>query len=100
MKKILLMIFFAVSMSAFAVDGYLRIGAITETNSYNHESGSFENYAPTFSFEATQDFLLADLGAGIAYNGKTGGTDIGTVPVYLVARWNLLPVFLHCIKSW
>lgn len=40
-----------------------------------------------------QDFLLADLGAGIAYNGKTGGTDIGTVPVYLVARWNLLQYF-------
>ena len=95
MKKLLLMIFFAISVSAFAVDGYLRVGAITETNSYNHESGSFENYAPTFSFEATQDFLLADLGAGIAYNGKTGGTDIGTVPVYLVARWNLLPVFFE-----
>lgn len=95
MKKLILALFCALSLTSLAVDGHLRVGGITGTNSYNHESGSFKDYAPTFGFEATQGFLIGDFGAGIAYNGKVGDTDIATVPVYLVAKWNLLPVFFE-----
>ena len=95
MKKLLCIIFLAFSVNALALEGHLRLGATTLTNSYNHESGTFEDYAPTFGFEATQGFLIGDFGAGIAYNGKVGDSEISTVPVYLLARLNLLPVFFE-----
>ena len=74
------------------MDGHLRFGAITNSGSYNKEDKSFENYAPTLSFEVTQTLLLADVGVGIAYNGKTDGTDIATVPAYGLVKMNLFPI--------
>ena len=58
MKKLLLMIFFAISVSAFAVDGYLRVGAITETNSYNHESGSLKIMHQLLVLKRLRTFFL------------------------------------------
>lgn len=95
MKKLLLGLFlFTLTISTFAFDGYLRVGTISSASSYNNEEKSFDHYAPVIGAEITQSFIFADLGAGIAYNGKTSGTEISTVPVYLVARWTPLPIFL------
>ncbi|WP_297488519.1 hypothetical protein [uncultured Cetobacterium sp.] len=92
MKKTLLTLFLLGASSAFALDGHIRFGAITNSNSYNKESETFENYAPTGSIEITQNLLLADVGVGIAYNGKTSGTDIATVPAYGLIKMNLFPI--------
>lgn len=95
MKKLLLgVLLFTLTISTFAFDGYLRVGTVSPAKSYNSEEKSFEHYAPTIGGEITQSFIFADLGAGIAYNGKTSGTDISTVPVYLVARWTPLPILV------
>lgn len=91
MKKILLGCFLLAS-SVFAIDGHLRVGGITSAGSYNKENKSFENYAPTVSLELTQTLLFADVGVGVAYNGKTSDTDIATVPVYGLAKVNLFPI--------
>lgn len=91
MKKIILGLL-ALSSSIFAIDGHLRLGGITTADSYNKEDNSFESYAPTMSFEVTQTLLFADVGMGIAYNGKTSGEDIATVPVYGIAKMNIFPI--------
>lgn len=95
MKKLLCILFVALSINAMALEGHLKLGATTLTNSYNSESGTFEDYAPTFGFELTQGFIIGDFGAGIAYNKAVGDTEISTVPVYLLARLNLLPIFFE-----
>lgn len=91
MKKLAVSLFFLFSMYSFAFDGHLRLGTITNTNSYDKEQG-FEHYAPTIGFELTQSFIVADLGVGVAYNGKNAGAEI--VPGYLVARWNVIPILI------
>lgn len=96
MKKLLLgLLLFGSTVSTFSFDSFIRAGILSGASSYNGQEKTFEHYAPTLSAEITQDFLLADIGAGIAYNGKTNGSEINTVPVYLIARWNLLPVFFE-----
>ncbi|MDX8334997.1 hypothetical protein [Candidatus Cetobacterium colombiensis] len=92
MKKGILGLFLAASMATYAMDAHLRLGAITNAKSYNKEDKSFESYAPTFGLEVTQTLLLADVGVGIAYNGKTSGTEIETVPAYGLVKVNLFPV--------
>lgn len=92
MKKGLIALFLVASATTFAVDAHLRLGAITNAKSYNKEDKSFESYAPTIGLEVTQTLLLADVGVGIAYNGKTSGTDIETVPAYGLVKMNLFPV--------
>ena len=92
MKKGLIALFLAASTAAFSMDSHLRLGAITNAGSYNKEDKSFESYAPTLGLEITQTLLLADVGVGIAYNGKTSGTDIETVPAYGLIKMNLFPV--------
>ncbi|MEG0069715.1 hypothetical protein [Cetobacterium sp.] len=92
MKKGILALFLLGASSAFALDAHVRFGAITNANSYNKEDKTFENYAPTASLELTQTLLLADVGVGIAYNGKTSGTDIETVPAYGLVKMNLFPI--------
>ena len=92
MKKGLIALFLAASATTFAVDAHLRLGAITNSKSYNKEEKSFESYAPTIGLEITQTLLLADVGVGIAYNGKTSGTDIETVPAYGLVKMNLFPM--------
>lgn len=92
MKKGLIALFLAASVTTFAVDAHLRLGAITNSKSYNKEDKSFESYAPTIGLEVTQTLLLADVGVGIAYNGKTSGTDIETVPAYGLIKMNLFPM--------
>lgn len=92
MKKLFAILFIAVSMSAFAVDGHLRLGGITNSGNYNGEDTSYDSYAPTVGFEVKQSLLLFDVGAGIAYNGKTSGSEMETVPAYLMARYNIIPV--------
>lgn len=92
MKKGLIALFLVASATTFAVDAHLRLGAITNAKSYNKEDKSFESYAPTIGLEVTQTLLLADVGVGIAYNGKTSGADIETVPAYGLVKMNLFPV--------
>lgn len=92
MKKSIIALFLAGSTLSFAMDGYVRLGAITNGNSYNSQEKKFESYAPTMSFELTQSLLLADVGVGIAYNGKTSGNDMATVPAYGLVKMNLFPV--------
>ena len=92
MKKGILALFLLGASSAFALDAHVRFGAITNANSYNKEEKTFENYAPTASLELTQTLLLVDIGAGIAYNGKTSGTDIETVTDDGLIKMNLFPV--------
>lgn len=92
MKKLVAMLFVLMSLSTFAIDGHLRLGGITNSGSYNGDDTSFDNYAPTVGFEVKQTLLLFDVGAGIAYNGKTNGSEIATMPAYLMARWNIIPI--------
>jgi len=92
MKKLLVVLFVLMSLSAFAVDGHLRIGGITNSGDYNGRDTSFDSYAPTIGFEVKQSLVLVDIGAGIAYNGKTSGANMETVPAYLMARYNIIPV--------
>lgn len=92
MKKGIIALFIAASTCAFSMDGHIRFGAITNGNTYNKESKTFENYAPTMSLEVTQSLLLADVGVGIGYNGKTSGTDIATVPAYGLVKMNIFPI--------
>ncbi|MGL4866717.1 MAG: hypothetical protein ACRDA0_11805 [Cetobacterium sp.] len=92
MKKGLIAAFLMLSTAAFSMDAHLRLGAITDASSYNKEDKSFESYAPTMSLEVTQTLLLADIGVGIAYNGKTSGTEIETVPAYGLIKMNLFPI--------
>ncbi len=92
MKKLLLGIFLLFSVNILAVEAHFRLGAITNSSSYNKESGSFERYAPTFGVEVTQNFALADLGVGIAYNKSIDGVEVETIPVYGVAKYNFFPL--------
>jgi len=84
--------FLALSSSLFAIDGVVRFGFASNAGAYNSRSKSFENYAPNLSAEIRQGFILGEVGAGIAYNGKVGNTDISTIPVYALLKWNILPV--------
>lgn len=92
MKKLMLLFVFMLSMTTFAVDGYLRLGGITNSSEYNGKDTSMDSYAPTLGLEVKQSLLLFDVGAGIAYNGSTGGADLKTVPAYVMARWNIIPI--------
>lgn len=92
MKKIILVAFLLFSVSTLAVDAYFRIGAITNTSSYNKETEKFENYAPTFGLEVTQTFGIADLGVGIAYNKSIDEVEAETIPIYGIARYNFFPL--------
>jgi len=92
MKKFMGILFVLLSMSAFAIDGHLRLGGITNSGDYNGRDTSYDSYAPTVGFEVKQSLILVDVGAGIAYNGKTSGANMETVPAYLMARYNIIPV--------
>ncbi|MDK4469424.1 hypothetical protein [Fusobacterium necrophorum] len=84
--------FLALSGSLFAIDGVVKFGFVSNAGAYNGRSKSFENYAPNLAAEIRQGFVLGEVGAGIAYNGKVGNTGIATVPVYGLLKWNVLPV--------
>lgn len=92
MKKLVVMLFVLMSLSAFAIDGHLRLGGITNSGSYNGDDTSFDSYSPTVGFEIKQSLIFMDVGAGIAYNGKTNGSEIATMPAYLMARYNIIPI--------
>ncbi len=92
MKKIFAILFIVMTMSAYAVDGHLRLGVISNSGDYNGSDTSFDSYAPTVGFEVKQSLLFFDIGAGIAYNGKTSGSEIETVPAYVMARYNIIPI--------
>lgn len=94
MKKISLgiMSFLLLSTSVFAVDGYIRVGLGTNSRSYNGERHGFEQYSPNIAAEIRQSLVLAEVGAGIGYNHRVGGSGISTVPVYALAKWNVLPL--------
>lgn len=94
MKKMVFGIFsfLLLSMSAFAMDGYIRAGFTTNSKSYNRERGGFEQYSPNISAEIRQSLAFADVGAGIGYYHRVGGSSISTVPVYVLAKWNVFPL--------
>lgn len=92
MKKGLIALYLLGATTAFSMDMYLKAGFITNAKTYNKEDKGFENYAPSFGLEATQSLLLADVGVGIGYNGRTSGTDIETIPAYGLVKMNIFPV--------
>lgn len=93
MKKIkLAAIFLFLSTSIFAVDGYVRMGFNTNARKYNGEKHGFEQYSPNITAEIRQSLVFAEVGAGIGYYHRVGGSNISTVPVYALAKWNVLPV--------
>lgn len=91
MKKLVLASLLAVSSLSFALETHLRFGGVTTGKKYFGES-AFENYSPAVGLEVTQSLLLFDVGAGIQYNGGNSSLDIDTVPAYLLARWNIIPI--------
>ncbi|MGL5964455.1 MAG: hypothetical protein ACRCZ9_11625 [Fusobacteriaceae bacterium] len=91
MKKLLLGAILALSATTYSLDTHLRFGGITTGKTYSGvEAG--ENFAPTVGLELTQSLILFDVGAGIQYNGGDDTLDIATVPAYLLARWNIIPI--------
>lgn len=91
MKKLLLGALCALSMTAYSLDTHLRFGGITTGRTYSGiEAG--EEFAPAVGIEVTQSLLLFDVGAGIQYSGGNDALDIDTVPAYLLARWNIIPI--------
>lgn len=94
MKRIIFGIFsfLLLSTSVFAIDGYVSAGFTTNQKSYNGERGGFEQYSPNISAEVRQSLLFFDVGAGIGYYHRVGGSSISTVPIYALAKWNVLPL--------
>lgn len=94
MKKLNLSIlsFLILSSSVFAVDGYVRLGLNTNARKYNQERHGFEQYSPNISAELRQSLAFAEVGAGIGYYHRVGGSNISTIPVYALAKWNVLPL--------
>lgn len=95
MKKIIFGIFLLFSVNILALDTSFRVGAITNSSSYNKETSKFSNYAPSVGVEITQSFAIADLGVGIAYNKNIDNVEVETVPVYGLVRYNFFPAFLQ-----
>ncbi|MCI6153138.1 hypothetical protein [Fusobacterium perfoetens] len=95
MKKIIFGIFLLFSINVLALDTSFRIGAITNSSSYNKETNKFSKYAPSLGVEVTQSFAIADLGLGIAYNKNIDDVEVETVPVYGIVKYNFFPIFLQ-----
>ncbi|MGL6064056.1 MAG: hypothetical protein ACRC0S_03125 [Fusobacteriaceae bacterium] len=93
MKKLLVLLLLLVSTLSFSIDTHLRLGVIGNSKKYGTEK-KLEDYQPTFGVEITQSLLLFDIGGGIQYNRKTDGVGVSTVPVYLLARWNIIPILI------
>lgn len=93
MKKLLLLMLLLISTLSFSIDTYLRIGINGNTRSYENKN-KFEDYSPSIGLEISQNFLIFDIGAGIQYNHKASGVGISTTPAYLLARWNIIPIFV------
>lgn len=81
----------ALSATAYSLDTHVRFGGVTTARTYSGEKAG-ENYAPSLGLEITQSLLLFDVGAGVQYNWGNSALDIDTVPAYLLARWNIIPV--------
>ncbi len=94
MKKLLLGALAVLSLNAFALEGTLKLGGTTAASTFDTEK-SFSKYAPSVAFEVTQGFVIADLGVGIGYNGKTGVNDVAVVPAYALAKIKLFPVLVE-----
>lgn len=95
MKKLIILLFLVVSTLSFGVDGHLRLGIHSPVSSYNNSEKSFEHMGTNIGVELTQDFLVAKLGVGATYFGKTGGSEIATIPTYFIAKCKLLPIFFE-----
>ncbi|MGL4688399.1 MAG: hypothetical protein ACRCVS_06895 [Fusobacteriaceae bacterium] len=93
MKKLLVLLLLLVSTLSFSIDTHLRLGLIGNSKGYGTEK-KLENFEPTIGLEVTQTLLLFDVGGGIQYNRKTDGVGVSTVPAYLLARWNIIPIFI------
>lgn len=91
MKKLLIILLIALSSVTFSLDSYLRFGAVTDNQSYNGED-EFTNYSPTGGIEITQSLFLFDVGAGAQYYHEVEGSDVSTLPVYGLVRWNIIPI--------
>ncbi|MGL5123824.1 MAG: hypothetical protein ACRC6K_06670 [Fusobacteriaceae bacterium] len=93
MKKLLILLLLLVSTLSFGIDTHLRLGLIGNSKNYGTEK-KLEDYQPTIGLEVTQTLLFFDIGGGIQYNRKTDGVGVSTVPVYLLAKWNIIPIFI------
>lgn len=93
MKKFqILFSFLALSTSVLAFHTYVNLGMATNFYRYNHEKRGFVEYSPNISAEIRQKLTFLELGGGIGYYHKVGGSQISILPVYGVAKWNLLPL--------
>lgn len=99
MKKLLLALFTITSLSAFGLN--ISLGVNSNTGSYGERSGiqvknktDFDNTVIGIQAEATQGFLIGDLGVGISYEPgyEIGNTKFDQMPMYLIGRLNLFPV--------
>ncbi|MGL5050352.1 MAG: hypothetical protein ACRC6A_01405 [Fusobacteriaceae bacterium] len=91
MKKLLLATMLFTSSLSFALETNLRFGGITNGKKYSNEK-TFKNYSPAVGLEITQSLLLFDVGMGIQYNKGNPGLDMATLPVYGLAKWNIIPI--------
>lgn len=91
MKKIIIAAFLAASAVSYSIETHLRFGGITNAKKYDG-TPAMEKYEPAIGVEISQSLLIFDVGAGIQYNEKVPGMDIGTMPAYLLARWNIFPI--------
>lgn len=91
MKKLLLILLLALSTVTFSLDAHLRLGITTDSNRYQDED-RFTNYSPTAGLEVTQSLLFLNVGAGAQYYHKVNGSDVSTLPVYALAKWNIFPI--------
>ena len=94
MKKLLLLLMLVLgSTLSFSIDSYLRVGINGNTKGYEGK-GKLDDYNPSIGLEISQNFLVFDIGAGIQYSHKSSGVGLSTTPAYVLARWNILPIFV------
>lgn len=91
MKKLVFVLFLIFGVASYSLDAHVRVGALADSEDYRGED-RYRSYAPTVGFEVTQPLVFATVGAGVQYFGKTSGSDISTVPVYGLLKWNIIPV--------
>ena len=100
MKKLLVALFTLTSLSAFGLN--ISLGVNSNSGSYGERDGltvknktDYKDTVIGIQAEATQGFLIGDLGVGISYEPgyKIGNNyEFDQMPMYLIGRLNLFPV--------
>jgi hypothetical protein len=99
MKKLLIALFTLTSLSAFGLN--ISLGVNSNTGSWGKRDGltvknktDYKDTVIGIQAEATQGFLIGDLGVGISYEPgyERGSLEFDQMPMYLIGRLNLFPV--------